>query len=290
VKVIRVGARTLVQPLHRLGAFMSFAQAADGIVTGPARSRGRAQVTLLRDSQSVENQVLIAGCNPAMFLAAEHVRRRSRDSDVVVWSTGSEAALAALKRGEVHAAGVHIVDERSGQSNLPYLRRHLDLREHAVVTFAAWEQGWIVAHGNPRRIGGAGDLAKTRLRLVNRETGSGARRLLDRELGAAGIRRDDVPGYERAVGSHLEVAWLIKQGLADAGIGVRAAAGALGLSFIAVQKERYDLVIPKAYMEMHAGLSILLDTIASRRFRTDMDALGGYDTRETGKLVDPDAA
>jgi molybdate-binding protein len=86
--------------------------------------------------------------------------------------------------------------------------------------------------------------------------------------------------------SHLEVAWRVKSGLADAGIGVRAVASIAGLDFVPLQRERYDLVIPKAYYETLHGLQILLDVIVSRPFRSELDALGGYDSRESGKRVE----
>jgi molybdate-binding protein/DNA-binding XRE family transcriptional regulator len=289
VKVLRVGARTVIHPVSRLGV-MSFGEQADGVIAERGGKAAPVKVQLLRDRQSVEQQIMIAGCNPAMFLAAEHMRRRANEAGLVVWMMGSEAALRALKRGEVHIAGLHIVDERSGESNLPYLRRHLDLPEYSIITFAAWEEGLIVARDNPKQIRRICDLANKQVRLVNRESGSGARRLLDRQMAASGLRRQQIRGYDLTVGSHLEVAWCIKRGVSDVGIGVRAAAGVFGLDFIPLQQERYDLVIPKAYMDIHPGLTIFLDTISSRQFRAEMDALGGYDTRETGRLVESSAA
>ncbi len=286
VKTIRVGNRTIIQPVTSLGGFASFAESADGLLVGGSSTDRRAKVRLLRDQQVVERQIAVAGCNPALFLAAEYLRRRPNEGGLVVCMTGSEAALAALKRGEVHVAGLHIVDERSGEYNLPYLRRHLKDMDCLVVTFATWEEGLIVARGNPKRIRGIDNLGRKGLRLVNRENGSGARQLLDRRLAAIGLRPQRVQGYGRTVGSHLEVAWCIKEGLADAGIGVRAAAAVFGLDFIPLQEERYDLVIPKAYLDIHPALRIFLDTIVSRPFRAEVEALGGYDTRDTGKIVE----
>jgi molybdate-binding protein/DNA-binding XRE family transcriptional regulator len=290
VKVLRVGNRTVIQPLASLGGFVTFTEPADGLLVDRSPQDRRAKVRLLRDLAMVERQIAIAGCNPAMFLAGEYLRRHPNEGGLVVWMTGSESALAALKRGEVHVAGLHILDERSGESNLPYLRRHLKDREYLVATFAAWEEGLIVARGNPKRIRRIDDLGHKGVRLVNREGGSGARRLLDRKLAAIGLRPQQLQGYGLTVGSHLEVAWCIKEGLADAGIGVHAAAAVFGLDFIPLQEERYDLVIPKAYLDIHPALKIFLDTIVSRPFRAEVEALGGYDTRDTGKVLDLTAA
>jgi len=189
-----------------------------------------------------------------------------------------------LKRGEVHVAGVHLADDRSGAWNLPYLQRNLTGIDCLVVTFAHWEEGLILRQGNPKKIRSVADLARPAVKIVNREIGSGARRLLDRQLETGGIQTARIKGYGDEVPSHLEVASRVRAGLADAGIGVRAAASICGLDFIPLQRERYDLVIPKAHYETLQGLRTLLDTIVSRPFRAELEALGGYDTRETGAM------
>ncbi len=124
-----------------------------------------------------------------MFLAAEHIRRRAKDN-LVPCLMGSSMAIGALKRGEVHVAGVHLADDRSGTWNLPYLERNLTGIDCFVVTFAHWEEGLILRQGNPKKIRGVADLARSGVRIVNREIGSGARRLLDRQLETCGIQND----------------------------------------------------------------------------------------------------
>ncbi len=289
VKVARVGDRLLVRPVSSLGDVLNYTVGADGLLMpGSGRSSGqkdRVRVQLLRDRRSVEEEIVVAGCDPAVFLLGEHLRRRQNQATVVGWPMGSGAAIEALRRREVHVAGLHLVDVKSGECNLPYLRRHLKGEEVTVVTFAVWEQGLMVQHGNPKAIREIGDLARKGVRIVNREEGSGARVLLDRKLADAGIKGSQVPGYGQVAASHLEVARLIAQGQADAGIGVRSAARLLGLDFLPVQEERYDLVIPSPYLTTHPGLSHLLDTIVSRSFRSEIEALGGYDTRDTGKVI-----
>lgn len=120
--------------------------------------------------------------------------------------------------------------------------------------------------------------------LVNREEGAAARMLLDQRLQALGIDGNAVKGYNMGVSSHFEVARHIADGQGDAGIGVRSAAQIFGLDFVPLQQARYDLVLPKRYLSSHPGLSHLLDAIASRQFRTEVEALGGYDMTETGKV------
>ena len=197
---------------------------------------------------------------------------------------GSGAALEALKRGEVHVAGLHIVDGKSGESNLPYVKRHLKGYDVNVVTFARWEEGLMVQAGNPKGIRSVADVARSDVRLINREAGAGARILLDQRLSAAGIGSTAVKGYAHLASSHFHVARLIAEDQADVGVGVRFAADYYGLDFVPLQEARYDLVVPMPYLSVHPALQHFFETIVSRQFRGEVEALGGYDTRETGKM------
>jgi molybdate-binding protein len=199
---------------------------------------------------------------------------------------GSTAAVEALKRGEVHVAGLHVMDPRSGEANLPFVRRHLGDQAVTLVTFASWEAGLLVKGGNPKSIRGPADLVRKNVRLVNREEGSGARLLLDQRLKAEGIKAASVRGYGDVVSSHLDVGRRVAEGAADVGVGVEAIAGLLGLGFIPLQTERYDLVIPSAFLTGHPGVSRLLEALVSREVRAEIEALGGYNTRDIGRVVE----
>ncbi|HEY7220100.1 MAG TPA: substrate-binding domain-containing protein [Candidatus Binatia bacterium] len=283
-QIIQIGHRLLVRPLHGLGELASLGAPADGLILEFSPDKTRAKVKLLRDREAVRRKVVVAGCDPAMFLANEHMRTHDQAS-VAPRLMGNGIALNALKRGEVHVAGIHLSDESSDAWELPNLKRSLGEMDCIRVTFAHWEEGFIVRQGNPKKIRKVSDIAKPTVRIVNREKGSGARRLLDKQLNSNGIKPKRIRGYGAEVPSHLDVASCIRAGLADTGIGVRSAAAICGLDFVPLQRERYDLVIPKVYYEL-AGLQTLLNTIVSKRFRDEIEALGGYDTRETGRLVD----
>ncbi len=285
VQVTQVGARLLVRPLDGLGELTSLSATADGLTVGSGSGSKRVKVKLLKDRETVRRKIVVAGCDPAMFLAAEHLGRWDKQ-ELVTHLVGNSIALDLLKRGEVHVAGVHLAEERSSAGNRPDLERNLRGMDCLVVTFAHWEEGLIVKQGNPKKLRSITDLARPAVKIVNRENGSGARRLLDREFEAAGIQRAKVKGYGDEVFSHLEVASRVKAGMVDTGIGVQAAASIFGLDFIPLQRERYDLVIPRAYYETLPGLKALLDTIASKPFRDEIEALGGYDTRGTGAVRD----
>jgi molybdate-binding protein len=289
VKVVKVNGRFFARPVTGLGEVLSYTVAADGFLeSSESAKRGRSDtsvvhVRLSRDRESIEQEIAVAGCDPAIFLAGEHLRRRKDQTSVVGWTMGSTAALQALQRGEVHVAGIHLTDDSTGESNLPFLRRHLKASAYEVITFATWEEGLVVRQGNPKQIRSVADLVGDDVTVINREEGAGARLLLDQRLRAAGLAGSQVKGYERTAASHLHVARLIAEGQADAGVGIRSAAQSYGLDFIPLQSARYDLVVPKAYLSSHPSLHHLFDTLASRPFRSEIAAIGGYDTTDTGK-------
>jgi putative molybdopterin biosynthesis protein len=284
-QVTQVGHRLLVRPLDGLGELANLSATADGLIVGSSPAKTRVKVKLLKDREAVGRKIVIGGCDPAMFLVGEHVRKHVEEH-LVPCLMGSGLALNALKRGEVHMAGIHLAEEVSGTWELPSLKPSVGDMDCIIVTFAHWEEGFIVRQGNPKKIRTFGDMTKPSVRIVNREIGSGARRLLDKVMRASAINPKRLKGYEDEVLSHLDVASRIKAGLADTGIGVRSVAAICGLDFVPLQRERYDLVIPKGYYETSKGLRVLLDTIVSRPFREELEALGGYDTRDTGKVVE----
>jgi putative molybdopterin biosynthesis protein len=283
--------RTFVLPLATLGPPLSFTTPADGLILtraeGGSTSAGRLRVRLLESTPAFGDNVAVAGCDPAIHIVAERLRRERAPGRLVAWPMGSTAALEALGRGEVHVAGLHVVDPRSGESNVPFVRQHLKSADVTLVTFASWQAGLLMAKGNPKRLRTVADLVRRGVRLVNREAGAGARLLLDQRLRSAGVSARTVSGYDDVVGSHLEVGRHIAEGRADCGVGVEAIARLLDLHFIPLQTERYDLVIPTPLLEGHLGVARLLEALVSREVRAEVEALGGYDTRETGRRIVP---
>ncbi|HSK30639.1 MAG TPA: substrate-binding domain-containing protein [Candidatus Limnocylindria bacterium] len=283
-QVTQIGHRIQVRPLQGLGELANLSVTADGLIVESSADNRRVKVKLLKDRDEVLRKIVVGGCDPAMFLAGEHLRKYD-EGNVVPCLMGSSLALAALKRGEVHAAGIHLAEEVSDAWKLPDLRKFVGDMDFIVVTFAHWEEGFIVRQGNPKKIRAVADIAKPTVKIVNREPGSGARRLLDKQLRTAGIEPRRIKGYREEAFSHLDVASRVKAGLADTGISVRSVASICGLDFVPLQRERYDLIIPKDYYETVGGLRTLLDIIVSKPFRDELEALGGYDTRETGNMV-----
>jgi putative molybdopterin biosynthesis protein len=288
VRLARVGDRLLARPLTGAQALFT---AADGFAMPIAQARrtrtssGRwMTVDLLIDPEIIEHTVVVLGCDPALALLATHVSRRYPRFRLSWVHSSSLAALRMLGRGEAHAAGTHLWDPDSGEYNLPYVRRELAGRRLVVVTLSQWQQGLIVSRGNPKGISSPAELARRNVTMVNREPGSGSRAMLDVWLRGAGIAAAQVRGYTREVASHVEVATAIAGGMSDVGPGILAVARALGLDFIPLQEERYDLVIPMEFLNAPAFQAVL-DIVVSRPFQEELEALGGYDSSRAGTVV-----
>jgi molybdate-binding protein/DNA-binding XRE family transcriptional regulator len=252
----------------------AMATAADGILP---RSGGK--VRPLRPPEWLRGGLLAAGCDPALGLLAAHLGERQRLSWLQATST---SALQALARGEAHVAGAHLFDESSGEFNLPFVRALLPGRDLLVVNLARWRAGLAVQRGNPRGIRGVADLGRREVRIVNREPGSGARRLLDLQLEKHGIRT--VRGYQRELSGHAAVAQAVAMGAADTGVTTESAALSSGLRFIALAEERSDLVLPLELAREPRGAR-LLETLASAAFRRDLGAVAAYETRQCGDVL-----
>ena len=199
-------------------------------------------------------------------------------------NVGSLGGLLALNRGEAHAAGVHLLDEATGEYNVSYVRRYVKGRDVVLVNLAKRIQGLIVPPGNPMGLGRLEDLSESGARFINRQRGSGTRMLLDYMLGRLGIDAGAVAGYDREEYTHLAVAAAVAGGRADVGLGVLSAARALGVDFVPLLEEQYDLAIPAEFYESEL-LGPMLELVRSDEFRRELEAMGGYDTGMTGQFL-----
>jgi molybdate-binding protein/DNA-binding XRE family transcriptional regulator len=285
VQLCRVGKRTLgvaadPQPL--------MLPMADGvIVEGPRRGARkqtpRAQVHVFQPGLEEGKRLLVAGCDPGISLLVQHLGRFD-DVDMIVAPSSSRQALDWLKQGKVHVAGSHLRDSSTGEYNLPAIKRLFPGSAVKVVTFAIWEQGLVLANGNPKNIRGVEDLARKGVRIINRENGAGSRELLDQKLHEAGIPEGQVAGYDRIAYGHLPAALAVSLGDTDCCIATRSAARAFGLSFLPLATERYDLVIRRQYARLPA-VQALLDVLNRAAVRKKLEILAGYDTRHTGEVL-----
>ncbi|HUJ25771.1 MAG TPA: substrate-binding domain-containing protein [Myxococcales bacterium] len=256
--------------------------AADAVVTSTRGAEARLRPLL--DPHRLAENLLIAGCDPALGLLADRAERNMPGARNVWLEATSGAALAALERSEIHIAGAHLFDEASGEYNVPFVRRGFPGQPTVVVTVAQIEEGLAVARGNPRHVRKVEHLARKGVRFINREETAGARKLLDRLLAADGIRGRDIDGYQRIAPGHLEAADAVATGAADAAMVTCSAALALGLDFVPLSSERFDLVLPKPLLRDHR-VGRLLETLSSEEFRRELTSIGGYATQKAGSIA-----
>jgi putative molybdopterin biosynthesis protein len=256
---------------------------ADGIVKSLSRKEHRADLLVFAKEEAAQKRLVMAGCDPAASLLSHMVERIS-GIDIVSAAASSKLALSWLQEGKVHIAGSHLEDPKTGEFNVPYLREQFPDEEFQVVTFARWEEGFVVAPGNPKHIRATEDLARKDVRLVNREPGSGSRALLEKLLQQAGIPHKQVHGYERLAFGHLAAAYSVVAGDADVCVATRSAAQTFALEFVPLHSARYDLVMRKRTTDL-PSVKAFLDVLQRATLRRKLEVLAGYDTTQTGTLV-----
>src|SRR5678815_673725 len=205
VRLGQVGSKWVSVPVS---ASPYFLPEADGVLSDLNR------VTVFPSDGSTKKRIVLAGCDPATSLLAAMVER-SGDVEVVHAPASSELALRWLKEDKVHIAGSHLEDPKTAEFNLPFVHREFGAEEIGVITFAEWEEGFVVVRGNPKSIRSVGDLNRKNVWFTNRQPGSGSRMLLDKLLREAGIASRSVQGYTRIASGHLAAAYSVVSGDAD---------------------------------------------------------------------------
>lgn len=290
VTVGQVGERMVATPLPGgSGVLMSLVRA-DGIVRIPRGDQGfepgaAVTVHLFKPPAAVRRTVVAIGSHDlTLDLLADELGQRFPGVGLSSANVGSLGGLLALGRGEAHLAGSHLLDEETGEYNVGYIHRVLPGVRVLLVGFVQREQGLIVPRGNPKGITRLADLTRPEVNFINRQRGAGTRVLLDYRLRQAGITPRAIQGYERQEFTHLAVAAAVASGAADCGLGILAAARALGLDFVPLDHERYDLVIPAQYYD-GAALAPLLSIVRDPAFAVRVRALGGYATPQMGQVL-----
>lgn len=289
VKVGKVDDRFVASPLARgAGAAMSLVRA-DGFCIIEKNSEGyeageTVSVELFRDIEEISNTVVAIGSHdlildiladrmplihPGIYLSSTHV--------------GSMAGLMALKRREAHIAPTHLLDEDTGVYNIPYLKRLFSDRDMVLIKGVRRIQGIIVKKGNPLGIKEIRDL--TGVNYVNRQRGAGTRVFLDYKLKEAGIAPSEVNGYDREAATHMAVAALVKNGGADAGMGIYSAAKAMDLDFIPVGEEEYDFATEKKNLEL-PKMQAFIEVLKSSGFKEKAMTIGGYELSMAGEIIE----
>ncbi len=286
----RVGDKVVATPLKRGAGTITSLTRADGILRIPAPSEGldegeTARAELLKPAQSLEQTLVVVGSHDVTLdLLADHMKRLAPWVRMSSSHVGSLAGLMAIARGNCHLGGTHLMDPETGEYNVSYLKKHLSGVPCRLVTLALRQQGLMVRPGNPKGIRDLADLAREDVTMVNRQAGSGTRVLLDYHLQRLGLDPASIKGYDHDEYTHMAVAVQVLAGGADVGLGVLAAARALGLDFVPLLIERYDLCIPLAFLD-DPRVQVLLDTLADPEFKSAVEALGGYDVSPMGQVA-----
>jgi putative molybdopterin biosynthesis protein len=280
VRICQVGSRWVSVPVSASPYYMP---EADGIIKRTGRTNGRADLVVFAKEEAAQKRLVLAGCDPATGLLSRMVEKIS-GVEIVSAAASSKLALTWLSEGKVHIAGSHLEDPKTGEFNLPFIRKQFPDEDFSVVTFAQWEEGLVIASGNPKGLRKIEDLARKAVRFVNREPGSGSRALLDKLLEKTGVEAQKVQGYDRIAYGHLAAAYCVVSGDADACVATRSAAQTFGLDFIPLHSERYDLVMRKRTAELPAVKSFL-DVLQRATLRRKLEVLAGYDTSQTETIV-----
>lgn len=291
VKLGSIGDKLIATPIGRgAGLIMSLVRA-DGLLQIPAKSEGytagsEVEIIPLKPMSSVHNTVVCIGSHDnTLDLLSNFLSKRYTGYQLSSAHVGSMGGLMALKRGECHIAGTHLLDEQTGEYNIPYIERLFSKGEVTLINLVYRQQGFVVAKGNPKGIRGFDDLCRNDIMYINRQAGSGTRVLFDKHLRELGISPADIKGYDREEYTHLSVASAVLTGIADTGLAVLSAAMALGLDFIPVAKERYDLAIRTDFLDSDTIKALLFIIRQDKEFREAVLAMGGYDIEDMGKVI-----
>jgi putative molybdopterin biosynthesis protein len=264
---------------------------ADGLLTIPAGNEGvgageRVDIELLRPMSEIEATLMVIGSHDNIIdLLANQLHKHKPAVRISSAHVGSMGGIMAIRRGEAHIAGSHLLDEKTGEYNIPFIRRLLPDTPLKLVNLCYREQGFMVPRGNPKKISTFRDIADRQLSFINRQSGAGTRLLTDKILQEQGVDHTTIIGYEHEEYTHMAIAAAVASGSVDTGMGIRAAALALGLDFVPVAEERYDLIIPEEFYS-DFKVTIALDLIRTKsQFHRKILELGGYNLRDCGNIM-----
>lgn len=241
-----------------------------------------ARVRILADKWRDPSRILIAGCDPSASILVQALQ--AQGCQLVIAYENSSRAMESLKSGLAHIAGTHLIDKASGKMDMTFITRPFGRNAVAVYSYAIWEEGLVVASGNPKHITNVGDLARKDISITNREHGAGCRRLLDDLLALRGIQPRQIKGYDRITIGHLPAARRVRGGEVDCCISTQAVARALALDFIPLAQKPYHFVVRRRDFE-HPTIRTLLATLERASFRKEVEAYAGYSMRTSGERV-----
>ncbi len=286
----RVGSKLIATPSGKgAGSVMSMVRA-DGILQIPTGSEGigageQVRIEMLRRRSDIDSTLVAIGSHDNILdLMANQLHRLAPPIRLSSAHVGSMGGIMAIRRGEAHFGGSHLLDEESGEYNISFIKRFLKERSLRLINLCYREQGFIVPKGNPETLQSFADVISKKLIFINRQKGAGTRLLTDKILNDSGLDPGQIPGYDHEEYTHMNVAAAVLSGSADVGMGIRAAAIALELDFVPIAEERYDLIIPTEFVD-DIRIRAALDLINNNNFKNKVEELGGYNLRDCGSIM-----
>jgi putative molybdopterin biosynthesis protein len=243
------------------------------------RRKAKSKVRIIGNGWKNPARIVIAGCDPSASILENSLQRQG--CELVIAYENSSGALELLRDGFVHIAGTHLVDKVTGKTDLLPITNIFPRNSVAVFSYAMWQEGFVVAKNNPKKIFGIPDLARKDVRITNREHGAGCRRLLDDLLKENNISVNQVKGYDQATAGHIPAARLVQSGEVDCCVGTQAGARALGLDFVALTQKPYHVVIRRKQLDL-PPIQTLIETLGRSSFRREIEASVGYDMSTSG--------
>ena len=290
VRMGYVGNKLMASPLSRGSGVVSSFMKADGILEVSQGMEGyeagsEVNVRLLSPMEKLENTLVVIGSHdPLLDELADFLHVANDDVYMSSSHVGSMGGIMAIRRGEAHAAGCHLLDTNTGEYNVAFIRKYFPKGGVKLVRCVGRQQGLMVAKGNPLGITGFTDVTREGLRYVNRQKGSGTRILTDYLCKQHGVNPEDIYGYDREELTHTSVAAQIVSGSADAGMGIYSAAKLYDLDFIPICIEEYDLIIPDHAWDTPM-VAQMLTTMKSEAFKEKILSLGGYTVENPGEII-----
>lgn len=276
-------------PLPRGSSAMESIINADGILRISENKEGlaagdRAPAILLNSRKQIKDDLLLIGSHDlSLDLIRNRIAEENAGFRLKIQSVGSMAGLTSLRRGESQLAGAHLLDTDTGEYNISYLKRFFKGKKMALINLVYREQGLYLKKGNPKNIEGINDLTRDDINFVNRQRGAGTRVLFDYLLDKEGIDSSSISGYSKEEYTHIAAAAAVGRGNADAALGIRAAAEVMDVNFLAAAEEEYDIILEEKYLD-DKRVKYLLNMLKDDSMKKEIEALGGYSTRDTGSI------
>ncbi|SDP61836.1 molybdopterin biosynthesis protein [Desulforhopalus singaporensis] len=287
----RVGETLMATPSGKgAGAVMSLVRA-DGLLTIPSGKEGigageKVKVELLRPQAEVDATLVTIGSHDNILdLLANRLHRMRPIVRIASAHVGSMGGIMAIRREEAHIAGTHLLDEETGEYNVAFIKRFLGSIPLQLINLCYREQGFIVPRGNPKKIKNFRTIAENGNTFINRQKGAGTRLLTDKILRDENIKPQQIIGYDHEEYTHMNIGAAVANGSVDTGMGIRAAANALGLDFVPIAEERYDLIVPAEHLKDNKVSSVLQLIRTDESFKASITALGGYNLRDCGVVM-----